>query len=198
MCKQLCWLWVVPLVCACAAQPPAPVDERGAVAVAGQAVIAARTAVLPPEPATVGARATEGETQVTVHALPEPSLDKHALGDEPPSGANAVDPAVIALLNTANQQAAGGEHDLAAATVERAVSISPGDAWLWHRLALARLEQGRPDEAAHLAAKSNSLAAGEPSLQASNWRLIARARTGTGDDSGARAALAKADGLNSL
>jgi len=100
----------------------------------------------------------------------------------------AVNPAVVSLLNTASAQARAGDYPRAAATLERAIAIEPGNAWLWHRLADTRLKEGRLEQAASLAAKSNSLAASDRSLQADNWRLIAEVRRRQGDAGAAAAA----------
>ena len=100
----------------------------------------------------------------------------------------AANPAVVALLNRANQETGSGRHDTAAASLERAIKIEPGNAWLWHRLASTRLAQGRPGEAAALAAKSNTLAVGDAELQAENWLLIAQVHRARGEDVAARAA----------
>jgi Tfp pilus assembly protein PilF len=78
----------------------------------------------------------------------------------------AQPPAVVALLDRAEQQANTGDLDAAAVTLERAIRIDPRNAILWHHLATVRLAEGEAVEAEQLAAKSNSLAAGNHSLQA--------------------------------
>ena len=103
-----------------------------------------------------------------------------------------VNPAVVSRLNTASAQARAGDYPRAAATLERAIAIEPGNAWLWHRLADTRLKEGRLQQAASLAAKSNSLAASDRSLQADNWRLIAEVRRRQGDAGAAAAAASEA------
>ena len=62
--------------------------------------------------------------------------------------------------------------------------------------ATVRLAEGESLEAEQLAAKSNSLAAGNRSLQARNWELIAQARHYRGDPAGARAAEQRAHALD--
>lgn len=96
--------------------------------------------------------------------------------------------AVVALLDSAGQQARTGQLDASAASLERALRIEPGNPVIWSRLAQVRLQQGRPDQAESLAAKSNMLAAQDPDLQARNWRIIAQARRSQGNVQGARAA----------
>ena len=75
---------------------------------------------------------------------------------------------------------------------ERALDIEPENAWLWHRLAQVRLQQGRLDQAASFAAKSNTLAVSDPRLSAENWGLIASVRQQQGDLAGAREASERA------
>lgn len=104
-------------------------------------------------------------------------------------------PAVLALLDRADQQYAARDLDAAAGSLERALRIEPRNPRLWHRLAAVRLDQGQLDQAVQLAAKSNSLAGYDRGLQARNWRLIASARYAKGDVEGARAAEAKAEAL---
>lgn len=108
----------------------------------------------------------------------------------------AANPAVVSLLNTASAQSRAGDHARAAATLERAIAIEPNNAWLWHRLAGTRLAEGRLEQAASLAAKSNSLATADRSLQADNWKLIAQVRRRQGDTGGAAAAEAQAARLS--
>jgi predicted Zn-dependent protease len=100
----------------------------------------------------------------------------------------AQPPAVIALLDRAEHQANAGDLDAAAVTLERALRIDSRNPVLWHHLASIRLAEGEPAQAEQLAAKSNSLAPGNPALQIRNWQLIADARRSRGDTTGARAA----------
>ena len=107
-----------------------------------------------------------------------------------------VNAAVVSLLNTASAQSRAGDYARAAATLERAIAIEPDNAWLWYRLADTRLEEGRLEQAAGLAAKSQSLATADRSLQADNWRLIAEVRRRQGDAGAATAAESKAAELS--
>ncbi len=94
-------------------------------------------------------------------------------------------PAVVALLDDADQYAASGKRDQAAASLERALRIEPKNPLLWHRLSLIRLQQGNWDQAIALATKSNVLAAGNFTLQSDNWLVIAKAKDAMGDKAGA-------------
>jgi Tfp pilus assembly protein PilF len=105
--------------------------------------------------------------------------------------------AVLALVDSARNDNAAGKPDSASATLERALRIEPRNPVLWHELAQIRLQQGSPDQAASLAAKSNAWAGRNRALQAANWRIISRARSLRGDFSGAQQAFDTAIRLES-
>lgn len=140
--------------------------------------------------------------------LPEPAPEK--LSPPEPDGRPAEEPvrapseaaerpeassAVIALLDTARQQAAAGQGEQAAANLERALRIEPKNPWLWHRLGVLKLQQGEYRAAIDLANKSNSLAAGNRRLMAGNWELLARAHSALGNEAEAESARRKAEEL---
>lgn len=100
--------------------------------------------------------------------------------------------AVIALVQSARQDAAAGRLPAAAANLERALRIEPRNAVLWHELARVNLHQGQAEQAAQFASKSNTFAGDNSTLRASNWRLIGQARTQSGDHSGAESAFERA------
>ena len=104
-------------------------------------------------------------------------------------------PAVIALLAMAEQQANAGDLESSAASLERAIRISPRNPVLWYHLATLRLAQGDARQAEQLAVKSNSLAPGNTLQQARNWSLIARSRRERGDSKGAALAEQRARDL---
>ena len=97
-------------------------------------------------------------------------------------------PAVVALLQQAEQQANAGDLESAAASLERAIRIDPRNPVIWFHLATVRLSQGEPSQAEQLATKSNSLAPGNYAQQSRNWLLIAQARRQLNNSSGAAAA----------
>jgi predicted Zn-dependent protease len=105
-------------------------------------------------------------------------------------------PAVASLVDTASAQSSTGDHARAAATLERAIAIEPNNAWLWNRLADTRLREGRLEQAASLAAKSNSLSGADRRLQVDNWKLIAAVRRHLGDAGAADAAESRAAALS--
>lgn len=127
--------------------------------------------------------------------LGDPGLPPADSGALPPAAGEApapANPAVVALLNDANLAMQNGRNDRAAASLERALSIEPRNAWLWHRLAGTRLQQGDLSQAAALAAKSNSFASPDRKLQAANWRIIADVHRRRGELDAARSAEEKA------
>ena len=127
---------------------------------------------------------------VVSSALAPPEDTPTAAAGEQPA---PVNPAMVALLNTATSHSQAGQHDAASASLERALQIEPQNAWVWHRLAKTRMAQGQPEEAASLSARSNTFASDDRRLLVDNWRLIALTREQQGDVSGARAANLRAE-----
>lgn len=102
---------------------------------------------------------------------------------------------MVALLDSADKYVKSNQLDKAGAALERALRIEPRNAGIWHDLAQIRLHRGEYQQAESLASKSNNLAAGNRSLQARNWKLIAVARKSTGNSAGAEEAEAQATQL---
>jgi predicted Zn-dependent protease len=132
-----------------------------------------------------------------------PTITYQAPGYEPAPGtatvltASTQPPAVVALLQQAEQQANAGDLEPAAASLERAIRIDPRNPVLWHHLATVRLAQGEPSQAEQLASKSNSLAPGNYAQQSRNWMLIAQARRQMNNTAGAASAERRARELGS-
>ncbi|HHS83734.1 MAG TPA: tetratricopeptide repeat protein [Gammaproteobacteria bacterium] len=122
----------------------------------------------PPEPAEVVVAKPATRPTVTPAPLPEP----------PPRPARPANSTVLALLSDARTLADSGNLAAAAANLERAIRIDPRNAQLWNRLAHVRLKQKKYSLAASLAAKSNSLAAGDSTLLNDNLAIIEQARGG--------------------
>ena len=108
--------------------------------------------------------------------------------DRPVSDNNAV----VALMDSARADVAGGKPDAAVASLERALRIEPRNPRLWQELARLRLQQGQYQQAEGMATRSNSWAGDNKTLRAENWRLIGEARLKRGDHQGAQAAFDKA------
>ena len=101
--------------------------------------------------------------------------------------------AVAALLESAREAEKARQYGRAGAALERALKVEPRNPWLWHRLAAIRYRQGRHPEAEALSRRSMSLSPGDVKLESRNWRVIAAARHGQGDEEGAREALRRAN-----
>lgn len=98
----------------------------------------------------------------------------------------------VALLADAEIKLDSGDNSLAAVIVERALRLEPNNPLLWHKLGLIRLKQKNWQQAINMARKSNSLAAGDYSLQSENWQLIANAREAAGNKKAAQDARKRA------
>ena len=98
-------------------------------------------------------------------------------------------PAVVALLDNADQYAAAGQNSRAVASLERAIRIDPKNPVLWHKLGYLHLQEKNWVQAIAMAKKSNVLAVHDRSLQARNWQIIASARESLGDTEGSQQAM---------
>lgn len=99
----------------------------------------------------------------------------------------ALPAAADSLTRQAEQQRQARDYAGAAASLERALRVSPQSEWayLYNRLSRVRLEQGLINQAGNLAAKSNAMAGDQARLKQDNWAIIAVARRNAGDIAGA-------------
>lgn len=104
--------------------------------------------------------------------------------------------AVVALADSARADAALEKYSGAASALERALRIEPRNPRLWHELGRLKLQEGDFRQAASMAARSNTWAGADKTLQAANWRLIGQARRADGDETGAQEAFRKADAMS--
>jgi len=142
-------------------------------------------------PAAAGTTSTPDSTQTqTATTVTSTPADTPVASSAPPAN-----PAVIALLDTANADASAGRLPTATAAIERALRIEPRNPVLWQKLAMLKLQKGEYQQAENLAARSNSWAGSNKPLLAKNWHIIAEARSLRGDNAGAKAALARAKAL---
>ncbi len=161
----------------------APITERGHSSTQTFPEAKSRGAQQESEPAPISSEVEKNqEVQIAVYTPPPRFKAK------PISSA-----AVSNLIQTATQQKNAGNMIGAAATMERALRIEPRNAHLWNQLAAIRLMQKQYHQAEDLASKSNALAAADRDLRRDNWLLIAKARRGVGNMSGAQFAENKAN-----
>jgi len=104
-----------------------------------------------------------------------------------------VGESALKLLEKARRQAESGQGELAAATLERAIKIEPENPWLWHRLAVLRMQQKKWSQAVELANRSIALANGNQRLIGGNWLVISLALEGAGSYEAAAKAKKKSD-----
>lgn len=86
-----------------------------------------------------------------------------------------MNPASASLLQQAAEQRRGGNVAQAAATLERAVRIDPGEPAVWLALAQVRYAEGNWQQAEQLARRARSLAADQSAIDAEARSLLADA-----------------------
>lgn len=174
-------------------RPPdalAPVLRRGGAfrsLVLGAVVLALVACETPvpraPQPAP---RLPVPEAPPTPPSAPQPAPEKPSEPGavtrpaRPPARVHRLGAAANALVAQARQQSAAGKHAAAASILERAIRIEPGNPLVWIELGKVRQAEGRHDQAQSLGEKALSMAAGDVSVQASAWRLIASAQRARG------------------
>ena len=121
-------------------------------------------------------------------AQPEPQIPGQALPappERPAPGAPRqfhIGPAASSLVTQARTQAGGGEFGPAAATLERALRIEPGNPLLWIELGRVRLAESNAAQADAMGRKALALATGDAGAQAAAWQLIADSLRARGRD----------------
>ena len=102
---------------------------------------------------------------------PGPSLTPHYQTSDTRNRAD-----VLPLLKQADFFEHGASYEQAAALLERALQLLPGDAEIWHRLARVRFKQGRYGQSEQLAHKSNSLLRNNLALEQENQKILTEVR----------------------
>lgn len=158
---------LVSLLCACASQIPAPVDERS-------------LSVEPPPPPPAQARVDE-------------KVRDPARGDG--AGVQVYplqNPGVRDLLAQAREAERGGDLERAATLLERALRIQPRDPELLQQMAEIQLARNQFEQALSFAARSFDVGPKVGELCARNWRTVGEAREELGDMPGAEEARQRA------
>lgn len=134
-------------------------------------------------------QAAQPSTSQTSSYQPAPQIPTGIPSSNTPLAADEqLDGPVLALLTAAQQQQGSGDLNGASASLERAQRIAPREPQVLYKLAQVRLAQGDTAQAEQVARRGLALAGGRPTLQASLWDVIAKAREAQGDASGAAAA----------
>ncbi len=138
----------------------------------------------------------------TTPTTPVPSTSAPAPMPAPPAPTPVpprepvLSPATRALVGQAQTQVASKNFPVAAASIERALRIEPGNALLWIELGKVRMAEGNYPQAENLGRKAVALANGAPSAQSAAWRLIADSFRARGKNTEARDADARAQELS--
>ncbi|MDO6515238.1 MULTISPECIES: M48 family metallopeptidase [unclassified Neptuniibacter] len=109
-----------------------------------------------------------------------------------PMTSRPQNPAVIALLKSADQQKNSGSMQAAESSLERAQRIAPRDPEIYYQWADIRRLEGQWSQAEQLALKGTNMAIGDAVMLRRLWLLIADIRSGIGDSAGAKQAKNKA------
>src|SRR5690554_526505 len=151
MIQRLILLFAFSTLAACASNTmPAPVETSDPAAVRGAPGRDPGPAEPAPAPRTEAPIATPSP-------VPAPAPGPTQIPTPMPPAATAATPAA-SLLTSVDSAIAAGDLEGAAATAERALRISPRDAYLWYRLAAIRYQQQRYTDADGFARRAQSFA----------------------------------------
>ncbi len=125
--------------------------------------------IQPENPLPITTPEVGGQTStVPTLVLPAPAMPDVVMSNMPP--------AILALVNEADQNVATGNFESAAVKIERALRIDSRNAKLTYKLANIRLKQEQPRLAEDLAKKAELLAVGDRELKRQCWLLIAQCK----------------------
>ena len=145
---------------------------------AGFSACATRGPLPPGAPPSGAAPSGTAQPETPGQAVPAPP-------ERPAPGAPRqfhIGPAASSLVTQARTQAGGGEFGPAAATLERALRIEPGNPLLWIELGRVRLAENNAAQADAMGRKALALATGDAGAQAAAWHLIADSLRARGRD----------------
>ena len=157
----------------------------------------------PPSGTIIEAPVASGVTVNTIDHQPVQQVTQQAKSrTEPSSGSwvtaraaereHRVNPAVVALLDSARTQARSGSYNAAASTLERAQRIAPREPEVYYEMSRVRMKAGDWQQAEQLALKGVQLSGGSAPMMKKLWNLIADIRDDAGDRTGAQRARIKA------
>ncbi|WP_432697503.1 tetratricopeptide repeat protein [Marinobacterium sp. YM272] len=157
-----------------------------------------RSVSTPPPPGSV--QPVDPSPGVTVQPIDEVPVFRQQREELPDAGSEAIqaptqqprNAAVVALLDSAQQNTSGGDLRSAQNQLERALRISPRDPQVYYQLADVQRRLGQFLQAEQVALKGVNVAGGQPAELRRLWSLIALIRSDAGDSAGAREAQQKA------
>ena len=89
--------------------------------------------------------------------------------------------AVLDLLKQSSEAIDDYRYDEAENLLKRAIRIEPGNAWLWHNMAVVKFYQEDYRQAIQQAMKSNNLEKNNPQLTRSNEKIIRQSQIELGE-----------------
>lgn len=147
---------------------------------------------MPPQPTPVP---RPGSGPVVTQPTPTPeSVPETQPLPEPPAEPT-LNSASRALVAQAQTQLAARNFPLAAASIERALRIEPGNPLLWIELGKVRQAEGNYVQSENMARKAVSMSTRAPRTQSAAWQLIADSYRARGKNLEAREAQSRADAL---
>lgn len=113
-----------------------------------------------------------------------------------PEQQTEISPAVLSLLEQADELRSAGDFAGASARLERAQRIAPTEPEVYFQLSSLRLEQGSLEDAVSIATQGVDLAGSDQAMKRDLYTVIARSKDALGDAAGAAEArrLARASG----
>lgn len=149
----------------------------------------------PVEDRTGGGGVVQPVESASTGVVVKPTIIRESRTEQPvavpvPTAATsrAQNPAVIALLDTANKQKVSGSMNAAQSSLERAQRIAPRDPEIYFQLADIQRLEGRWSQAEQLALKGTNMAIGDAIMLRRLWLLIADIRESYGNYSSAKKA----------
>jgi tetratricopeptide (TPR) repeat protein len=161
--NRLLIIALISLISACAGQShrPVPVEERG-IGVAEPQLAPPGDAPSPPsDPQLSLTPALETLPSGSQSIAPAPALTRPPPQQRSYAGPS---PALLALMEQADQHETQGQFDAALAQLERAQRIAPRDPLVYLQLSRLRLRMGELDRAEQLARRGLSLSGQDPEL----------------------------------
>lgn len=156
----------------------------------------------PPQPQTPESTPVNpqapGASQAPGSARPGSQTPPGAVTPPPPAPQRqfALGAAAASLVGAAHVQEQSRNYDVAAETLERALSIEPHNPLVWIELGRENILAGNPAQAYGMGRKALYLGSGDPRAQASAWQLIAASLRAQGRNDEAYAAEERAVALS--
>ena len=131
----------------------------------------------PPVYERASENALEPQPRVITTAMAEQTHSVKLKKQSPPPGRQAV----LDLLKQSKSAMKANDYDDAENLLKRALRIEPGNAWLWHNMAVLKFYQEDYQQAIQQALKSNNLEKNDLQLKMNNSKIIKQSYIELGD-----------------